>query len=61
MKINPNVIQMFMFKAEAKFYAWKARRKGYKAKIRKEGSGWSWITLGGRYSVRLDKDNESVG
>ena len=56
MKINPNVIQMFMFKAEAKFYAWKARRKGYKTTISREGIGGdTWIALGGYWSVKLEE------
>ena len=65
MKINPNVIQMFMTKTGARWYAWRARRKGYKTMIQwctarhKEGSyEWGRIALGTRWAVRLDKDNE---
>jgi len=47
---NPNEIKMFMFKATAYFYAWRAKRAGYPARVSKVEN---WIMTGGRYSVSL--------
>ena len=49
---NINVNEMFMWKWQAEFYAWRARRAGYVATVVYEGS--NWIELGGCWSVRLE-------
>jgi len=54
MKFDTSVSKMFMFKRSAEIYADKARQKGYKAKVTFEGN--NWYLLGGRWSVKLDKD-----
>jgi len=53
MKINPNEINMFMWKWQAKLYAMRVRRRGYKATVVYEGE--NWLMLGGRWGVRIDE------
>ena len=55
---NPNVIEMFMFKWQADFYAWKARQKGFTTTI--NGPYDNWLELGGRWSVTLVDETKKV-
>ena len=50
-EFNPNVAEMFMWKWTAEIYAWRARQRGYDAKV--EFAGNNWIELGGRWTVEL--------
>jgi hypothetical protein len=52
-KFNTGVIEMFMWKWTAQFYAWRARRAGYTATVVYQGE--NWLLLGGRWGVSLDK------
>jgi hypothetical protein len=51
-QFNPGVIEMFMWKWTAEFYAWRARLAGYTTRVIYEGS--NWIELG----VRIDKPSK---
>jgi len=51
---NPNVIPMFMWRWSAELYAWRARRAGYAATVKYEGS--NWLQNGGRWGVSLKKE-----
>ena len=42
----------FFFKIEAVFYAWRARRRGYRATIKRSSN---WYMHGGRWVVYLSE------
>ena len=50
------VAKVFMTSWGARFYAWRARRRGFQTQISDTGPG-RWQELGGRYSVALRKDD----
>ena len=54
---NPAVIEMFMWKWSAEIYAWRARRAGFNAEVKYEGT--NWLELGGRWGVVLSKKEPS--
>jgi hypothetical protein len=49
---NVSEIPVFMTKWGAEFYAWRARRRGFKTEI---SSYSNWFICGGNYGVRLSK------
>lgn len=54
---NPYVAKTFWWQWTARFYAWRARRAGYKTHIRRiAGSSGSAWTLGGHWSVVLSSN-----
>ncbi len=48
---SPGIIPVFMTKWGARFYAWRARRRGFQTDIHDYGAYQR--ELGGRYEVRL--------
>ncbi len=61
-EFNEYVIQMFMFRWSAEFYAWRARRRGYTTVVSSMGNGLVCIALGGRWSVNISsKQGLKVG
>ncbi len=53
---DPMVIPVFLTSWGARFYAWRARRRGFKASIR--DYGYNNRELGGRYEVTLTPDGQ---
>lgn len=55
---NPNVAEMFMYKWQADFYAWRAKKKGFIPII--EGPYDNWIELGGKWEVTLTDPTKQI-